>query len=185
MLESLFGIHWKRIPAGSFWTQPVGEAHITAAQGANNVAYIEIDSGPYLVHPESEAFDNGERPINVDSSNLVWLNAADIAWLPAADSTAEVAFLWGNRKAEQLSGSMLKLPADFSGSIQSKASKFHAVVIQGKLDIAEAEKALSAGSYFHLENGQSAAISASNESETIIYIRADGKYELISSSSNN
>ncbi len=166
------------LPAGSFWTQPAGEAHITAAQGANNIAYIEIDSGPYLVKPESEAFDNGERPINVAESNLVWLNAADIAWLPASGGAAEAAFLWGEREAGKLSGTMLKLPAGFSGSIQSKAATFHAIVIQGKLNIAESEKTLSAGSYFNLKNSQSDAVSASTDNETVIYIRADGKYEL-------
>ena len=34
---------------GSFWTQPRGEVHITAAKGEENIALVEIDSGPYLV----------------------------------------------------------------------------------------------------------------------------------------
>ena len=33
------------MPTGSFWTQPKGEVHITAAKGANNVALVEIDRG--------------------------------------------------------------------------------------------------------------------------------------------
>jgi hypothetical protein len=60
------------MPAGSYWTQPAGggvESHITAADGASNLAYIEIEDGPYLVRPADEAFDNGERPINVHASN--------------------------------------------------------------------------------------------------------------------
>jgi len=69
------------LPAGSFWTQPAGEVHITSAEGMENIAYIEIDSGPYLVKPAEEAFDNRERPVNVDKSNLVWLNADDITWI--------------------------------------------------------------------------------------------------------
>ena len=59
---------------GSFWTQPKGEVHITAAKGTTNVAYIEIEEGPYLVLPTEEAFDSGERPINVDASNIVWID---------------------------------------------------------------------------------------------------------------
>ena len=57
---------------GSFWTQPVGESHITSAKGEENIALVEIDNGPYLVKPISEAFDKGERPINIDASNVVW-----------------------------------------------------------------------------------------------------------------
>jgi hypothetical protein len=48
------------MPAGSFWTQPVGASHITSAQGAENIALVEIDKGPYLVKPIDEAFDKGE-----------------------------------------------------------------------------------------------------------------------------
>jgi hypothetical protein len=54
------------MPPGSFWTQPKGEVHITAAKGVTNVALVEIDKGPYLVLPVEEAFDSGERPVNVD-----------------------------------------------------------------------------------------------------------------------
>lgn len=34
------------LPTGSFWMQPAGEAHITAAKGSKNLAYIEIEKGP-------------------------------------------------------------------------------------------------------------------------------------------
>lgn len=60
---------------GSFWTQPVGESHITSAKGDEIIAYVEIDHGPYLVKPIDEAFDSGERPINIDATNLVWLGS--------------------------------------------------------------------------------------------------------------
>jgi len=59
------------LPADSFWTQPAGENHITAADGENNLIYLEIDNGPYLVLAKEKAFDNGERPINIDERNLV------------------------------------------------------------------------------------------------------------------
>ncbi len=41
---------------GSFWTQPRGESHITAARGQENIALVEIDKGPYFVKPIEEAF---------------------------------------------------------------------------------------------------------------------------------
>lgn len=67
---------------GSFWTQPAGESHITAAaKGTKATVFLEILEGPYLVKPSEEAFDNGERPINIDRTNIVWLDAADITWL--------------------------------------------------------------------------------------------------------
>ncbi|MET0000674.1 MAG: DUF4437 domain-containing protein, partial [Candidatus Thiodiazotropha lotti] len=53
------------MPAGSFWTQPKGEVHITSAKGSTNIALVEIERGPYLVLPVEKAFDAGERPINV------------------------------------------------------------------------------------------------------------------------
>jgi hypothetical protein len=31
------------LPAGSFWTQPAGESHITAAIGKNNIAFYKDD----------------------------------------------------------------------------------------------------------------------------------------------
>ena len=41
------------MPPGSYWTQPRGAVHITAARGDDVLAYIEIDEGPYLVRPVS------------------------------------------------------------------------------------------------------------------------------------
>ncbi len=81
------------LPAGSYWQQPAGEAHITAADGEENMAFLDIQEGPYLVQPTDEAFDNGERPINVDKTYLVWLNANDIEWV-SEKSNVETTFLW-------------------------------------------------------------------------------------------
>ena len=67
------------LPAGSFWTQPAGEIHITAANARDNTIYLEIDSGPYLVLSAEKAFDNGERPVNMDERNLVWLDSVKLA----------------------------------------------------------------------------------------------------------
>lgn len=169
------------LPAGSFWTQPAGEAHITAAAGQENIAYIEINSGPYLVKPTEEAFDNGERPINVDESNLVWLDAADITWIHQNEKDTDgpkTAFLWGKPETGQLSGSLLKLPAGYSGTINSAGTILRAVVIQGELAYGESAQTLAAGSYFGSEGAAVHQIASSADQETVIYIRTDGKIEL-------
>ena len=170
------------LPPGSFWTQPAGQAHITAANGQSNLAYVEIDSGPYLVKPTDESFDNGEKPVNLDQSNLVWLNAADLKWTKIDDAKTnhavpEISFLWGSAEHNQLNGLMLKLPPKFKGEIQSQSTVLRSVVIAGKLYYADA-KELKPGSYFE-SNGQSShAISTANDT-TILYIRTAGKFELL------
>lgn len=115
------------LPTGSFWTQPAGESHITAADGQENLIYLEIDSGPYLVLPSEKAFDNRERPINVDERNLVWLDANDIVWLE--NKKAQIVYLWGEPKLT--SGSFLKLPTGFKGTIEND-NELKAVVVKGK-----------------------------------------------------
>ena len=102
------------LATGSFWTQPAGESHITAANGQNNLIYLEIDSGPYLVLSAKQAFDSGERPINVDERNLFWLDAKDVTWLEK--DRLQLAYLWG--KTDAANGSFIKLPAGFEGSIE-------------------------------------------------------------------
>ncbi|WP_341225811.1 DUF4437 domain-containing protein [uncultured Arcticibacterium sp.] len=170
------------LPAGSFWQQPAGEAHITAASGEANMAYIEIQEGPYLVKPTSEAFDNGERPVNVDKSNLVWLNASDITWV-SNNSNVQTAFLWGSHAEGELSGSMLKLPAGFVGEIKNISPNFRAIIIQGNLAhqvSGEDEKiALEAGTYFGAAENSTHKISVKEDQEAIIYIRTNGKFEVV------
>lgn len=97
---------------GSFWTQPKGESHITSAQGEENIALVEIDKGPYLVQPIEEAHDNGERPINIDVSNIVWLDSKKTNWINA-DSKAEISFLWD---ANGSKGLFVKLPKGYKGT---------------------------------------------------------------------
>ena len=167
------------MPAGSFWTQPAGEVHITAAKGSTNVAYIEIDKGPYLVLPPKEAFDRGERPINIDSSNIVWV---DSPGAPASANGPKVAFLWGNLQDGQLNGTLVKLPAGFAGKINSHGSTFRAVVIKGqpqyqlpgKSDV----KNLKPGSYFGSKGESVHQISSQAEEECIIYVRSEGKFKV-------
>jgi len=168
------------MPVGSFWTQPAGEVHITAAKGSNNVAYIEIEEGPYLVLPPEEAFDNGERPINLDESNIVWI---DQPGMPTTNNGPKVAFLWGKPNENQMSGTLIKLPDGFSGEIRSYGSTFRAVVIQGHTQyevLAEHDvKTLEPGSYFSSKGESIHQVSSEGGEGTIIYVRTDGRYDIV------
>ena len=175
------------MPTGSFWTQPAGEVHITAAKGRTNVAYIEIESGPYLVLPTEKAFDRGERPINVHASNIVWLDTSSIAWLDEGAEQAPagapaVAFLWGRPQSDQSSGMLLNLPRGFAGKITSYGSTFRAVVVAGQLQYrAPGEidpKIMEPGSYFSSTRQSAHSISSVAGAESIIYVRTDGKLDV-------
>jgi hypothetical protein len=123
------------MPTGSYWTQPAGEPHVTAAQG-ESVAYIEIGRGPYLVRPTDQAFDNGERPINIHRSNLVWMDAPDQSWVNVeaeapTPGEARVAALWTADSPVPVRGALIELSRGFSGSLGDPGSTIHAVVIEG------------------------------------------------------
>ena len=160
---------------GSFWTQPLGESHITSAQGEENIALVEIDKGSYLVKPISEAFDNGERPVNIDVSNIVWLGSEKTNWI-ASKSSAEISFLFEKNEFKSL---FVKLPKGYSGSIESDGTVFHSVVIKGELSYQlpknNETKVLDVGSYFGSTDMAIHNISNSAENETVIYIRTNGK----------
>ena len=160
---------------GSFWTQPAGENHVTAASGEENLIYLEIDSGPYLVQPSEKAFDNGERPINLAERNLVWLDAKDIDWLD--ERGAQVAFLWGEPNGAN--GSFLKLSEGFKGEIESDGP-LKAVVVKGRASYQwENEKsktALSPASFFSSEIEGEHKIKA--ETDVVLYIHSTGRYEV-------
>ncbi|MEM8897682.1 MAG: DUF4437 domain-containing protein [Bacteroidota bacterium] len=169
------------MPGGSFWTQPAGEIHITAADDSTNLAYIEIDSGPYLVLPTEKALDNGERPVNIDRSNIVWAKASD------ATPNVERAYLWGSPQEGKLNGTMLKLPNGFRGNILNNSDVFHAVVIQGELQYHNTEEnpvgredyySLTPASYFGSEGKAAHHVSTSSNDACIIYIRTIGKVEV-------
>ena len=168
------------MPAGSFWTQPKGEVHITAAKGTDTLAYIEIEEGPYLVLPAEKAFDSGERPVNVDASNIVWV---DQPGNPASANGPKVSVLWGNPQDGHLNGTFVKLPAGFTGKINSHGSTFRAVVIKGQPQYqvpGETDvKALEPGSYFSSKGESVHQVSSEAGEESIIYVRTDGKYDVI------
>ncbi|REL37416.1 DUF4437 domain-containing protein [Thalassotalea euphylliae] len=163
------------MPKGSYWTQPAGEDHITAANGESNLIYLEIDRGPYLVKPSNQAFNNGEAPINLHANNLVW----------QPYGAGERAFLWGNTSKGEINGSLTKLPAGFAGQLISSAQEFRAVVITGQLGLVDSNNAnkvrsLAPGSYLGADQSNNYQLRSAQES--ILYIRTDG--HLILNTSN-
>ncbi|WP_422106342.1 DUF4437 domain-containing protein [Winogradskyella sp.] len=166
---------------GSFWTQPAGEAHITSAKGETTIAYVEIDYGPYLVKPINEGFDNGERPVNIEASNIQWLNSNQTRWIHP-ETKAEMSFLWDHKQMKGLKGVFVKLSPGFKGYLKSDSNTFHAVVIRGKTNYkmpkTEAIKQLDAGSYF-TSLGQSVhTIFNSDEGAAVLYIRTNGEIKI-------
>lgn len=167
------------MPTGSFWTQPAGEDHITAANGEQNLIYLEIDSGPYLVKPSAEQFDNGERALNLHTTNLVWLGKSELHRIDAEG--VETAFLWGGSEPGRSGGSMVKLPAGFDGSIAIDAEEFRAVVIEGNVGYRSSDarqpRTLAAGSYFGSTGRFEHSISTA-DAGAILYLRTDGRYRV-------
>jgi mannose-6-phosphate isomerase-like protein (cupin superfamily) len=164
---------------GSYWTQPAGESHITAANGVSNLIYLEIDSGPYKVKPVDQAFDNGERPINVHASNLVWLDKQDSTTI--LSDNAKITYLW--QSADTLSqGVLIKLKAGFNGSFKTKSNEFRAIVITGEVNHSSSESdkplALTPGSYFSSTNEFKHNLSITKEA--VIYVRHRGHFQVSS-----
>ncbi|OEK05537.1 hypothetical protein BFP71_10185 [Roseivirga misakiensis] len=167
------------MPIGSFWTQPVGEAHITSTKGEEVIAYVEIDNGPYLVKPIEEAFDSGERPVNIHASNVVWLNYEKTNWIDP-DTKVQISFLWEGR--DKLKGLFIKLPKGFSGEIKSDGDIFHAIVVSGQLKYnmreTEESKLLDAGSYFKSAGDAIHTVQNTLEHEVLIYLRTNGEIRI-------
>ena len=170
------------MPPSSFWTQPAGEVHITASKG-ESLAYIEIEKGPYLVLSKDEAFDKGERPVNVDASNIVWQDSSNTSWIANSATGAEIAFLWGKPQGDQLSGTLVKLPANFSGKLRSGGANLHAIVIKGqplhKSPTKADAKPMQPGSYFGSDGEAEHEIASGKEGECLIYIRSSGDFEIL------
>ena len=182
------------MPTGSFWTQPAGEDHTTAANDTKNLIYLEIDEGPYLVKPSNAHFDNGERPMNIHIDNLVWLHNSDLATLSADGIKAT--YLWGD--TQDIYGSMLSLPAGFNGSIAAYGQSFKAVVIKGVINYTHSNAkvsertamqsqandednkvvSLSAGSYVESTGESQHLVSNTSNGEVLVYIRTDKPYQV-------
>lgn len=161
---------------GSFWTQPKEETHITSAKGKENIALVEIGSGPYLVKPVNEAFDNGERPVNIDVSNILWLDQNKTTWIDSREMV-KISFLW---ESDTNMGLFVKLPKGYIGRIESNGTVLHSVIIKGELNYVLPQtretKVLDAGSYFGSTDEAIHDLSNSGSDEVLIYVRTNGEF---------
>jgi len=172
----------KWMPKGSYWTQPVGEVHITATKGSSSMAYIEIEEGPYLVLPTKKAFDNGEKPVKLNPSNIVWI---DQPGMSVSGNGPKVATLWGKPQDNRLNGTLVKFPVGFTGKIRCQGSIFRAVMIQGRLKLQASGgtdvKTLDPGSYFNSKGETAHRVSCEAGEECVIYLRMMGKFDVVPS----
>ncbi len=171
------------MPTGSFWTQPKGHVHITAAKGSDTLAYIEIEAGPYLVFPTDKAFASGEVPVNVDATNIVWLDASDTTWVDASNATEpQVSFVWRSPENAQLNGSLVQLPTGFTAKINTRGPSFRAVMVRGQLahriPKAADSTALAPGDYFSSEGNAVHHVACSAAQACVFYVRADGSFRV-------
>lgn len=164
------------MPSTSYWTQPAGGNHITAANGDENLIYLEIDSGPYLVKPSEKQFNNQEFPLNLHADNLVWQSADELTALKTRQAML-LAPLWQSNNGKT-KGQLLKLPADFIGYGHVMSEEFKAVIIQGAVNLASSKHndLLEAGSYIEL-NG-AGRFSLSSSQPAILYIRSNGEFDV-------
>lgn len=145
---------------GSFWTQPKGESHITAAKGSASVlAYVEIDDGPYLVRPAADAVEGPERALNVDATNLVWVEH---------DGT-HVAYLWGQPGTSEPYGLFVRVPKGTRASLGGVAGPTHAVVVAGSVVDPEP---LAVGS--KLSASGPASVGCAAHEDCVFYVRTQG-----------
>lgn len=172
---------------GSFWTQPVGEDHVTAADspdGEPTTIFLEILSGPYLVQPSDEAFESEELPVNLDARNVVWLDAEDVEWVDGRDG-AQMAFLWGSLEGNDKNGTFVKLPAGYSGTLSTEAPLMRAVTIAGTTTVTLSGEtdtnSLEPGSYFGSRGTAAHAVSCTSEEACVMYMHTEGNYTLASS----
>lgn len=166
--------------AGSFWTQPAGETHITAAKGKNTTIFLEILSGPYLVKPADEAFDTGERPVNMDARNVVWVGAADTTWITGEGP--QLAHLWGKIAGDEKNGTFLKLPSGFSGTLSTTAPLMRVVTIEGVTDVQAAGEAethrLEPGSFIGTSGEASYPLTCASVGACMLYVHTQGRYQV-------
>lgn len=152
---------------GSYWTQPKGEAHITAARGEEVMAFIEIDEGPYLVQGAEDAYDSDEKPLNVHTSNLIWHS---IKTHPE-EAKAHLAFLWGDPD-EGPGGALLRLESG-TPVVTSSPTVFHAVVVEGALIVDGA--LLKPGSHL---SGHRLKLSCQAQKHCLVYVRLGDSFKV-------
>ncbi len=157
---------------------------MSAASGAINLAYIEIDAGPYLVQPSAKASDNGERLLSIEAGNLVWLDGGDVGFIPAGDRSCrvETAYLWDNAGTGERA-SLVRLPHGYAGQIATGAATLRAVTATDGISYAsltmQQAATLTKGSYFGSSGRASHRIGCSAKPSCVLYLRTAGAISFV------
>lgn len=170
---------------GSYWMQPAGEVHITAARpGAPGVSFLEILAGPYLVRPSAQAFDNGEQPLNLAADNIVWMSATGRPILAAPDSAdrltgISLAPLWGEALPGRTVAFALKMAPGARSVLGGISGGLKAVVINGSLthraDGLTQDVLLEPGGHFASDDARVFhRARCEGSKDCVVYVRADG-----------
>lgn len=129
------------------------------------MVYVEIDEGPYLVRPVDQAFDNGERPLNLGESEIQWDSAESVGW-SRAPSGLKVAQLW---ETDGGSGRLVRF--EQLGQFElSSASPFGIVVVTGRATVGAV---VEAGGFIGATRAQIRV-----DASTTLYLRASARVEL-------
>ena len=159
------------MPPGSFWTQPKGGVHITAAQGQDVLAIVEIEEGPYLVHPVDEAFDTTEPARNLVPGEIAWSAA------PASDGV-EVAPLWGDGGSGGPSGTLIQLSSGEATVLDKSVGTLHAVVVSGRpthrAQAGGKTQELEPGCYLSSTGSAKHSVVCGEGTDCILYVRTTG-----------
>lgn len=163
------------LPPGSFWTQPGGGVHITAAEGTS-LAYIEVEDA-FGVRPPDEAPAGVEQPSAVPASEIRWSLLEDTAG--AGISTS---LLWGKLNDESPSGMLIKLAPGAEAEIRS-SGQAHAVLITGGLSVQQPKATgphlLEPGSYFGAQGAATQEVSCVSDGDCTIYVRVQGELQVV------
>lgn len=158
------------MPPGSHWTQPAGQPHITAAQGPQNLALVEIDAGPYQVLPLAQKFNNGELPQNTPATATAWKQANTKSFFRTAP-------LW-NSPQDQTTGTLIQFPKNLR--ITSPAARL--VLIAGQLTPKSHPQPLTPGSLLTLAQ-KPATLHCTSSAACTIYLRATADFTIESCTS--
>ena len=172
------------MPVGSFWTQPKGGPHITAARGPDVMAYIEIDDGPYLVRPVDQAFSTDEVPVNLVASKIDWADvvSSDVSRVPgpAGSTPLQVAGLWGDGRGDEPRGMMVQVAGGSAARVAAGGQGARIVVIQGQVEIGSNRSdatTLTPGSYLGLKDRET-QVACEGSAPCMIYVHAKGSFVL-------
>lgn len=165
------------LPPGSFWTQPGGGVHVTAARG-DSLAYIEVE-GAFDVLPADRATNGDERAVVMRASSIAWV---DVPGAPASGDGPKVAALWGERHDAEPRGTLVKVPAGLSATIRSRGAMFRAVVIRGSVrhrsSSRTADTLAEPGSYVSSKGEFAHQVSCDAGEDCIVYVRSTGAFDV-------